>query len=261
MIYIFLQPPLGKSFKDNKGYAGRTSGPGSLSLAQAPKKKVVRPIQLSSLKSESNDPSSSTTTASSWAARKDDRNIGKTSEQTKIGTSTAASTARPWSSSRGVPGLNQPEPQRTEFTELGAGRERTARNGNGAAREVETTQRSEPKKQNPMLPNYLKHNESKHNDEPIRNGNRAENDYKDAHDSNQPAAEEKMDAKSRSDSDGYGDDYDPMESWADDKPVNWNEKIIFSDEDKPPSPKPEEVKPRGEYITFISKYCIISHHY
>jgi len=99
-----------------------------------------------------------------------------------------------------------------------------------------------------MLPNYLKpQHEPSRNDEPRTNGNTGPGPE------NKPEPEiEKMETGSRisrSESDGYNDDYDPMESWADDKPVNWNEKIIFSDEDKPASPKPEENdrnKPRGK---------------
>ena len=57
----------------------------------------------------------------------------------------------------------------------------------------------------------------------------------------------KMEESDKSDNDGF----DPMESWADDKPVNWNEKIIFSDDDQPektPTPPNEDQEPsNGKY--------------
>ena len=52
----------------------------------------------------------------------------------------------------------------------------------------------------------------------------------------------RMEESDKSDNDGF----DPMESWADDKPVNWNEKIIFSDDDQPektPTPPNEDHEP------------------
>ena len=57
----------------------------------------------------------------------------------------------------------------------------------------------------------------------------------------------KMEESDKSDNDGF----DPMESWADDKPVNWNEKIIFSDDDQPektPTPPNEDQEPSNGKI-------------
>ena len=60
----------------------------------------------------------------------------------------------------------------------------------------------------------------------------------------------KMEESDKSDNDGF----DPMESWADDKPVNWNEKIIFSDDDQPektPTPPNEDQEPsNGKFVPF-----------
>ena len=79
--------------------------------ANQPKKKTVRPVQLSSLKSESTDTTSFTTTTNSssgWGNAKKDIQP-KSTEQRPTGTQgQAQGTQRPWSSgARGVPGMEK----------------------------------------------------------------------------------------------------------------------------------------------------------
>ena len=65
-----------------------------------------------------------------------------------------------------------------------------------------------------------------------------------------------MEESDKSDNDGF----DPMESWADDKPVNWNEKIIFSDDDQPektPTPPNEDQEPsNGKFVPSEDSVCL-----
>lgn len=134
----------GKSYKDGRGYNGRSTGPSSL-IQAAPKKRVqLRPVQLPSHTAEKTSDILSSSTAGGWV-KKDDRN-GPTIKSGEKAQNRAATL--PWSSQRGVPGLNQPEPSRTEFTELGN------RNGNrrsepdrAASNQIEPDRKSDvPKK-------------------------------------------------------------------------------------------------------------------
>ena len=87
------------------------------------------------------------------------------------------------------------------------------------------------------------------------------NDYKENRSAVPAESEKTAEVKentARSDSDGFTDDpYDPMESWADDKPVNWNEKIVFSDEDKPKDTAQHQRRDatRGMYIGIFVFFC------
>ena len=140
------------------------------------------------------------------------------------------------------------------------------RNGNkrsepdrAASNQIEPDRKSDvPKKQNPMLPNYMKppeeQNRNKQTERDSTGNNNEQNEKpkndidskhngssRDEHPNNRDEPM-RMEESDKSDNDGF----DPMESWADDKPVNWNEKIIFSDDDQPektPTPPNEDHEP------------------
>ena len=125
-----------------------------------------------------------------------------------------------------------------------------------------------------MLPNYMKPPEEQNRNkaDSTSSGNENEkpkneidskhnNGPHHARDEQPPTQREepiKMEESDKSDNDGF----DPMESWADDKPVNWNEKIIFSDDDQPektPTPPNEDQEPsNGKFEPFGPKIWSLS---
>ena len=117
-----------------------------------------------------------------------------------------------------------------------------------------------------MLPNYMKPPEEQNRNkitERDSTGNdqneKPKNDIDSKHNGSsrdEPSHRDepmRMEESDKSDNDGF----DPMESWADDKPVNWNEKIIFSDDDQPektPTPPNEDQEPsNGKFGPFGPK--------
>lgn len=118
-----------------------------------------------------------------------------------------------------------------------------------------------------MLPNYMKPPEEQNRNkaDSTSSGNENEkpkNEIDSKHNNGPHHRDEpptqreepiKMEESDKSDNDGF----DPMESWADDKPVNWNEKIIFSDDDQPektPTPPNEDQEPsNGKFGPFGPK--------
>ena len=154
------------------------------------------------------------------------------------------------------------------------------RNGNrrsepdrAASNQIEPDRKSDvPKKQNPMLPNYMKPSEEQNrnkadstssgneNEKPKNEIDSKHNNGTVSHHRDEPPTQReepiKMEESDKSDNDGF----DPMESWADDKPVNWNEKIIFSDDDQPektPTPPNEDQEPsNGKFVPSEDSVCL-----
>ena len=121
-----------------------------------------------------------------------------------------------------------------------------------------------------MLPNYMKPPEEQNrnkadstssgneNEKPKNEIDSKHNNGTVSHHRDEPPTQReepiKMEESDKSDNDGF----DPMESWADDKPVNWNEKIIFSDDDQPektPTPPNEDQEPsNGKFVPFVRAF-------
>ena len=104
-----------------------------------------------------------------------------------------------------MPGLNQPEPARKELTSLG--HSRSHQNGkndeNVAPSSAPPSKPAEPRKLNPMLPTYMK-----------------------------PAAAVAPVEAKKPESSEESDNQEANLDWADDKPMDWSEKIVFSDDDQ-----------------------------
>ena len=121
----------------------------------------MRPVQLSSLKSELTDSSSALLSSSGWASKSANPKECSHAKNGKGNEGDGSGGLKPWApTKRGVPGLNQPEPRGKEaFTDLGSARGSSQRNvpedEAARSRSIELKRPSNPS-QAAMLPSYMK---------------------------------------------------------------------------------------------------------
>lgn len=240
----------------SRGGYGRPS-PLSSSLSAPPRKKAsVRPAPLPSLKSENAD-AVNILSSSGWGQKKSEDKASKRGEDAPI------DGLLPWTRRRGVPGLNQPDkaPKQEES--------KLKRPSNPAQAAMLPSYMKPPpgenRENNQVSQPVQKHDEMKgdaHRVEPARRPFRRRSpDQRErtsptkrrpVRDRDSPQSSEKENVELESEMDKPADNLqeinwaeddklDSTASWADDRPVKWDEKIDFSDEDQ--DKNRAEVKP------------------